>query len=132
MIILISALIVATVIISIVFFVSYSVDISQTRDSTNSYGFSNFKRFKIEYDKREWFLEYSKVFDFNYAFGAQSRWDRKDDSELHAGIMRFGGVGMILNPIDYIRAVAYIKKQTQECEDYVPQKPETNPWKGSK
>ena len=73
----------------------------QTKTYTTQYGWGSFDKFKEEFDKCNW--EWKPTWKY-------SLFDYDSDSEIHAGIIKFNGDGMLLNPIDYVRARLYVKK----------------------
>jgi hypothetical protein len=83
--------------------VDWLAHISMTKDHSSKRGWGNYKKFKREFEKIEWkpLLLYSKSFA-----------NRDNDSEIHANIIKFNGVGMIINnPISLYLCKRYVKKQ---------------------
>lgn len=86
-------------------FAKWLVHIRMVKLFTLCYGKSNFKTFKKHFDMLDGFwIQYiwdDSLFYFSNTIG---------DSKFYADIIQFEGKGMILNPVDYIRACLYAKK----------------------
>jgi hypothetical protein len=77
---------------------------SITKDGCKVWGEGTFDVFLKEYNKRDW--ELTPPFDESL-FAA-------DDSQLHASIISFGGIGMLLDTEDYKKAREFVKKEIRE------------------
>ena len=95
--ILVFIMVVGIVILS----VDYEVHINQVKNYTKKYGKGNYTVFIQEFNKCKWDSKYFKG----------SLFDRSSDSELHASIIKFKGVGMIMqNPIEYLKMLYYVRQ----------------------
>jgi len=95
---------IALLIFTIVILVNWSCHKEMiTINSSNNYtyGRSNFKKFKEEFDKIEW------VYNKRYS---DSLFNKSCDSECHANIILFNNKGMILGPISFFRSQLYVRK----------------------
>ena len=86
-------------------FVKWLTHIYMIKLFTSYYGKSNFKTFKKHFDMLDG-LWIQHIWDDSLFYFS----DTKGDSEFHADIIQFEGKGMILNPVDYIKACLYAKK----------------------
>ena len=77
-----------------------------TKDSVDEYGWGNFKNFKKEFEKREWFYE-SLFPDSLFGYDHYK-------TKIHASIVKFDNKGMLLNPIAYLKMLIFKKKYINE------------------
>ena len=76
--------------------IPYSTHFDMTREGQEKYALGTFKDFLAEYKKRNWRQDSS--FE-NSHFSIEGH----KDGYIHASIIRFGGVGMVLYPWSWIR-----------------------------
>ena len=82
--------------------IPWSVHRSQTREFSRSVARGDMKTFFREFASRNW--------ERNERF-PESCFDYSTDSEIHASIIRFGGVGMLLGPLSWFRVYLWIRRQ---------------------
>lgn len=100
-------------ILLIIFWISdWLTHVEMVKTNTECYGKANYKIFLKKFneldgkwDRKGW---NSSLFYIPIKSNRFYDFDRK--SEFHANIIMFDGKGMILNPIDFIRAKIYVKK----------------------
>jgi len=98
---------------SIILLIDYGVHISQVKDHTERYGKSSNNIFIQEFNKCEW---------------DNSRWkgslfDYSRDSQIHAGIIKFNGIGMIMqNPIEYLKMLYFVNQYKTKAKREVEMK----------
>lgn len=86
-------------------FILYSIvewltHISMVKDHTDIYGYANYQKFKREFVKQKW----------NYIWRT-GLFNSNTNSKIHAGIIQFNGIGMIINnPVSYFLCMMYVKK----------------------
>jgi len=74
--------------------IDYRTHISMVKSSTKEYGKANYNIFFQEFNKCKWDIKRYKG----------SLFDKSTNSEIHASIIQFNGVGMIMqNPIEYLK-----------------------------
>lgn len=93
-------------IILIIFLAMYMTHISMVDENCKISGWGNYKQFKKEFIKYEWEGDiYHKTSVFCY----------KDNSQCHADIYKFNGIGMKMKtPWDYILTCIYIRKYIKD------------------
>lgn len=87
------------------FIAEWQVHIDMTKRNSDKYGYGNFDLFKREFVKYNWESKRWKdsLFDYN------------TNSQYHAGIIQFVGIGMIMrNPIDWIKVKRYVAQHIKE------------------
>jgi hypothetical protein len=90
------------VIIAVILLPKWISHDSMTEEHSNKYGYSNFKKFKEQFIKYEWTID---------DIYTESLFNKEKDCELHANIIRFNGVGMIMKtPLDLWLVDSFIKK----------------------
>lgn len=86
----------------IMLLVSWLTHIDMTKGDSSKQGWANYKTFKEYFNRYEW--EDSDIFKGSY-------WNRKLDCKYHASIIKFEGVGMLINnPINYLLVNNYVRK----------------------
>lgn len=81
--------------------IPWNVHTEMTKENTNIHGKSNYKKFIMEFEKVEW------ITDDNYK---SSYFNSKINSEIHADIFKFNGIGMIMKtPYDYWMVRKYLR-----------------------
>ena len=95
---IISAIILINLYLFLVF-VPYHCHVDMVKSHTHEYGYSDFNHFKKEFDKYNWRTE-----------GLESSlFDSANNCQIHADIIEFNDVGMIMkNQIEYIRVKMFI------------------------
>jgi hypothetical protein len=85
----IGSLIFGTGVFVVIISIDWFIHIEMVRSQKISYGWSNYRKFKEEFDKCNWSLGWlNSLYDYN--------------NQIHANIIRFNGVGMIINnPFSY-------------------------------
>lgn len=79
--------------------ISHSVHKSQVRDFTEEYGRGNFKIFLRHFTNRDW----ERCRHHRRSFFIYPRNSPYSSSEIHAGIIKFDGKGMLLDYWSYLR-----------------------------
>lgn len=88
----------------------YIINISMAISDGSGYVWGSYRKFKEQYMKYNWEIEYSdKCF-----FMDRSRFDY--GSKLHAGICVFGGKGMLLDPVSMVLSSIFMIKQQKTKE----------------
>lgn len=90
--------------------VSWLVHISMVKGHCDTYGCGNRKLFWEQFKKCE--LKRDRVFSSYFAYDENT----KIISKVHAGIIEFNGIGMVLNPVDYL-IVNYELYRMRKIED---------------
>lgn len=94
----------ATVLIvgGMITYVEYGTHIDQVKQFTKPYGKASYNAFVEEFEKHSW--QQSNVFK-------NSLFDYPNNSEIHASIIKFNGVGMIMkSPIEYWKMWYYMRQ----------------------
>jgi len=91
--------------------VDYRTHIDMVKSCTKEYGRANYNIFFQEFNKCKWDVKRYKG----------SLFDKSINSEIHANIIQFNGVGMIMqNPIEYLKVrfhlYQYLKEINKEEE----------------
>ena len=91
--------------------VDYRTHISMVKSSTKEYGKTNYNIFLQEFNKCKWDVKRYKG----------SLFDKSTNSEIHASIIQFNGIGMIMqNQIEYLKMrfhlYQYLKEINKEEE----------------
>lgn len=87
-----------------------------TKDNCRQYAYGTFEQFLAEFNKREWERDEGNPKSF---FGKDMTYPRPD--YIHASIIRFGGVGMLLRGEDYKKFVKWEKEHSLErCKNEIP------------
>lgn len=93
--------------ISAFLLIEWSVHISMTKEDSKKYGWGNYKKFIREFNKYNWD-------DKGWNIGKPhnpSFWDRENKCKLHADIIKFNDIGMVINnPIDLQRVKKHMKQ----------------------
>jgi hypothetical protein len=97
----------ATVLLTIAFLINWLAGQIQTIAETKTWGIGTYKKFKREFDKYKWNSEDGFC---NWHPFIVSMWCREHGCKLHAGIVEFGGKGMILMPVSLLLACVYVFK----------------------
>jgi len=96
-----------SVIIGFVIWASYDTHIIMVKKYTNKYGKANYNIFVQEFNKCKWDTERWKGSLFDYS----------TDSEIHASIIKFNGIGMIMqNPIEYLKMIYYVYQYNKKIK----------------
>lgn len=106
--ILIELLIIVLCGFSLILIVGWLTHISMVQGETDikCYGWATFGKFLEQFHKYNW---------DNENWRGYSLWDRKNYCEIHANIVYFEKIGMIMRtPIDYFMMVFYIRKYFKE------------------
>jgi len=108
------SLIITGVIMGIAFILfDYGSHISMTK-SRKKYGRASYKIFMEEFCRRNWKQDH--IFK-------TSLFDSETDSQLHAYIIEFDGIGMIMkNPIEYFRMRLFVRsylKTQNHVKEYI-------------
>lgn len=100
--------IISVLMASIFTIISWQVHKSMTQDSCSSWDFGSYNDFKREFLA----IQYGAGWD-DCRYFKRSYFCRKQDSEIHASIIKFRGVGMVLGPIANLRAMLLLKKYSR-------------------
>lgn len=101
--------VVCLVIITIIAIICWGVHISMVKCETSNWGWGSIKNFKKEFNK---YTNWS-----NEDWGGHSLWDRKSNCKIHADIVLFNGIGMIMRtPIDYLLMHLFLRCKIKELK----------------
>jgi ABC-type transport system involved in multi-copper enzyme maturation permease subunit len=100
-------------VLTICFFVAWLVHVSMVKDSCIIYGYSNFNKFLKNYNLHK-FKRNSNNPQSHFGIG-----DEYDEHEIHASIIKFDSIGMILYPIDFIKFLIWQYKNRIDKSKYV-------------
>lgn len=82
-----------------------------TKKHSDNYGYGNFKKFQTEFYKKNW--EISKTWNNSF-------FHHPSNSEIHASIIKFDGIGMVIsNPIDYIKVQKMLNRIYKEEQNKI-------------
>lgn len=81
--------------------VEWSTHREMTRNHADKLAYGNFQDFMREFGRHTWEPRTSHFPD--------SFFDRQTNSEIHASIVRFNGVGMLLSPLGWFRVTRFLK-----------------------
>lgn len=100
-----AVLLIIVIIVLIIFgfylLIDWLTHIGMTKDHTTKSGWTGYKKFVEHFSKVDWKAE---------SFWAGSCWDRLNDCEYHANIIKINGAGMIINnPISYFLVKQYVR-----------------------
>jgi len=97
----------------IIIYAEWSVHAELTRETCKEYGWGNFNKFINEFNKYKW-----KTRNPNFK---NSLFEDKEfkpyNSEIHAGLIIFNGIGMTLWPISYFRAMIFVRRKCREINN---------------
>jgi len=92
--VILSFISVIPIVIGLVIWASYDTHIAMVKRHTNKYGKANYNIFVQEFNKCKWETESFKG----------SLFDKSTDSEIHASIIKFNGIGMIMQDfVEYLK-----------------------------
>ena len=119
---LLTILLTALILISMVPWIDYGVHISQVKKLTKEYGKGDYKTFIKEFEKVDWQLgECDKKSLLYFSNGSIT-------SMICAGLIKFNEVGMIMKtPIDYWKMCSFLKKYFKNL-DYGKEKHIEHKW----
>ncbi len=102
---LIFSTIVALCVVLIISSIEWLVDYDMTKENGRPYGKATFKRFRIEFEKRNLIADslFNKSFFGNGAY-------------INAGIFEFDKKGMVFSYFGWIRVQLYLRKQVKKSE----------------
>jgi len=92
-------------IVGMLFFIFWLTHLDMVKIRSESYGFGSFKKFKEQFQKYQWKPQerfQTSLFGTNHSCSCETK--------IHASIIKFEGVGMLLYPWDYFRVVMFVRK----------------------
>lgn len=120
---LIAFLVSILVVLLIILLADWIAHLSMTKNHSSTYGWDNFEIFVVKF--KEYGMEASP--NFRNSFFPRGNILRSE-SEYHANIIRFNDEGMLLPPIDFIRAKIYCHIKYEESATKKPSR-NTVKWK---
>lgn len=86
--------------------VYYTTHIDMTKSRTKIYGYGTYSKFLREFNKYNW--QQGDYFE-------SSLFDGKNNCQIHASIIEFDGIGMIMRtPLDYFLAVMFVRRYIKQ------------------
>lgn len=100
------------VLILMLMLIDWLSHMTMTKDNCKVYGWGNYEKFVKEFNKYNW---NNKGWNSSIPLYEPSFWDENNNSKLHANIIQFNKIGMLINnPIDLVRVKLFLRKYYKE------------------